>query len=591
MQECDLISGCDSLESGPEGEKGENAPTSDILGSILGDERSPSDCKVLMVDRIGSEPRSVHRLLEIDDRKVHIWDIEGEGGEEIPITSIDRRVMSILLPQYASSLQGVEVASPVQFRSFGHWNDAWKGELGVLDESSQMSVVRDGDVLDLRYRGKEYQYDLRYGLFPRRENLGPYMISRLSNLGFDGVPTLLGVSYWDVGGEVLPWSSLIRFPGIPTSGYKPFLSDLRELIYGFRKLTPEQALGYLFALSTSFERSSFESAFQLGVSIGELQGHMIGQDDRWPVGGKHAFGNRILERFRMDRFDTSDLGEILGRASSYMDGVKRSLRKRSVNHLVQRPTSGRKLKVLKGQSMISKGNSPEGSRISLLNGYLLRKERSIRGIIKGLRSFVGSPSISSCVDCNLERLSLINTDWFLFQEMDWEFHLDEEGPDRKMLPLKDLAQVLNSLLKARYLSARRVFSEFSRTNGVEREILDTLFLEYNLKKHSYRKMMPDLRIHRRIGQDVPFRVIFDVSIISMLWYERCHNALIEGYNRGMSMYDNKPLIDYPRGTDTAEGIRIMQILLSLSDLSRSLESEDPTQASIESDLLILLTRD
>ncbi len=578
------------MDTGPEGKKGGKAPSSEVIWSILGDRPSSSDHRVLKVDRLDSEPRSVHRLLEIDDRKVHIWDIEGEDGVEIPITSIDRKVMSTLLPHYARSLQGDETSSSIQFRPFGQWDDTWQGELNGWDGSSQMAVVRDGEILDLRYRGEGYQYDLRYGLFPRKENMGPYMISRLSNLGFDGVPTLLGVSYWEIEGQVLPWSSLIRFPGIPTSGYKPFLSDLRELISGFRKLTPEQALGYLFGLSTSLERGSFESAFQLGVSIGELQSYMIGREDGGPVGGRHTFGNRILERFRMGMFGTSDLGEILGRASSYIDGVKRSLRKSSGNDRVKRPTSGRKLKVLKGQSMISKGMGPEEARLSLLNGYLLRKERTIRSGIKGLRSFVGSPNISSCVDCNLERLSLINTDWFMFQDMDWEFHLDEEGPDRKMLPLKDLAQVLNSLLKARYLSARWIFSQFSRTKGVEREILDTLFLEYNLKKPTYRNMMPDLRIHRRIGEDVPFRVIFDVSIISMLWYERCHNALVEGYNKGISMYGNKPLIEYPRGTDTAEGIRIMQALLSLSDLSRSLESGDPSRVSIESDLLILLTR-
>ncbi len=589
MQEHDPANRCDSLETGPEENKGEKATSSEVQTSFPGG-RPSSDPRVLKVDRLGSDPRSVHRLIEIDDRMAHVWDIEGEDGAEAPITSIDRRDMTAVISQYARCLLGDEAPTIIQFRPFGQWDDAWQGELSGWDGSSQMTVVRDGETLDLRYRGEGYQYDLRYDQFPRKENMGPYMISRLSNLGFDGVPTLLGVSYWDMGGEILPWSSLIRFPGIPTSGYRPFLSDLQELITGFRKLTPEQALGYLFGLSTSLERGSFDSAFQLGVSIGELQGHMTSRNEKDPMEGKHSFGDRILDRFRMGAFTTSDLGEILGRASSYLDGVKRSLRKTSGNGKVRSPTSGRKLKVLRGQSIISKGMGPEEARLSLLNGYLLRKERSIRSGIKGLRAFVGSPSISSCVDCNLERLSMINADWFMFPDMDWQFHMDEEGPGRKMLPLKDLAQVLNSLLKARYLSARRIFSQFSRTKGIDREIFDTLFLEYNLKKPSYRKMMPDLRIHRRIGEDVPFRVIFDISIISMLWYERCHNALVEGYNKGISMYDNKSLIEYPRGTDTAEGIRIMQALLSLSDLSRSLEGADPSRVSLESDLLILLTR-
>ncbi len=62
-----------------------------------------------------------------------------------------------------------------------------------------------------------------------------------------------------------------------------------------------------------------------------------------------------------------------------------------------------------------------------------------------------------------------------------------------------------------------------------------------------------------------------------------------GYNEGLSETENEDLLVYPKGIDTLEGIKMMQILASLSSASRTLRDGMKSKVGLESDLLTALT--
>jgi hypothetical protein len=341
-------------------------------------------------------------------------------------------------------------------------------------------------------------------------------------------------------------------------------------------------------LSESESTGTLRTSRKIGKAIGSLHGSLL-LDREIKIQGHHikSEGERIMGLFSRSAMTMEDVGDLLGRLSGYFEALKKGMyRNLGEMDSLPRPT-GRKQKVVRRSGRERRGPL---SGMSLLREVFMHKQDRIRERFSGLRRFKGSPMIPAGLDTGLDRIGIIGDDFPVFKKFDWSFFDIEGDEPQKTIPLKDLALVLNSLMKARYLSARRCFQN-SPLESMEKQ-LSLMYMDYNLAKDSYLSMMADIpTISLSERKEVPFRYVLITSILSSLWYEKNRNALIIGYNEGLTNSDAEDLLIYPRGVDTIEGIRLLQVLTSLSSVSRTFEglSGGSSVVGLESDLLTALS--
>ncbi len=526
----------------------------------------------------------VHKLLLISGRPVHQWTVLTPDGE-IPISGVSgRELLESSMKQIALMKEGGE--GPLRYQTFPGFDES---DPVTMDSAEFMiGVVREGGGLRIRLSSEDDRYELIYPERPWRDPLPIYMISRLNSVGFKGCVKLLGMGYWSMESRELPWLSLVRYPAGTKSGFSPFLSELGELLLSSMEKDGEAMRRFILDLSLRKDLGSLNVSRRLGRALGSLHGSLL--MERSGSGKVRMSGPSadILRNFERARMGMEDVGTHLGMLSGYLEQVKKGLfRKLGDSEPPYIPPAGRKQKVVKGSRLERYG---ELSGLSLLRSILVRRQKEIRERFSVLRRFKGSPLVPAGVDSRLDHVEFTGDGDPLFRAFDWSFFdPDEKGPART-LPLKDLSLISSSLDKARYLSARRLFTA-TAGEAVGRQ-LSLMFLDYNLAKGGHSAMMEDLNVVSRISRrDVPFRVIFLASVISSLWMDRNRNALVQGYNEALSFTENEDLLMYPKGCDTIEGLRIMRALTSFSNAARTI-SERNGKVSIvglESDLLSALS--
>ncbi len=520
----------------------------------------------------------VLRLIDVSGDLENDWRVL-KDGEEIPVFSMKGEdLLDAALEQVSCISIGGKDSSELLYQSFPRWDEKAFADLERKDVS--IGTVPEGSGQRLRITSGGSRYEMICQARLMRDPSPSYILSRLNAKNFGYSVDLLGMSYWKFDGRNIPWLMMIRYPEGTSSGFSPFLSDLNKLISSSIRLHSDELKGFLLDLTRSDDRASYGLSRRIGRAIGELHGCLIMDHGKREFGDSE--GDRILRLFTKEQLGMEDIGSSLGRVSGYIEELKVGLMKEigTVTHTV---APGRKQRVVRA---LPQKDPYKG--LSLLRGSLSQKHKVLRERFSLLRKFKGSPLVPSGLDCSLENIELQDDLKPIFRKFDWTFH-SREGPRvTKVLPLKDLALVLNSLKKARFLSSARVMERISR--GRDMGMLDILFLEYNLAKESSTSMMRDLNAFLMVRKrDIPFRYVFLTSIVSSIWYEKNRNSLVLGYNEGLSGTENEDLLVYPKGIDTLEGIKMMQIIASLSSASRTLRDGMKSKVGLESDLLTALT--
>lgn len=530
-----------------------------------------------------------HYLIESEDSLHHLWTVADGTGSLYLLSDAGSTELLRVLEGHLSNYSADGSEDRLVYQPLGQGTVIEPGSDGFFSGIGSIKILREGGDLRIKMEKKSSQVHLIYHTEPRPYDISPYIMSRLNLLGFDGVPRLSGISYWKDRSNPVIWSRLLEYGEEPKTAFGPFLSDLSDILDRYIRTNDLKKPLFLLHLSRDMDRPSFESAFQLGVSLSEAQVYLSSGDDGKTVREDGSLGNRIMANFIPGSFDMSHLGTLLGLSSSYLKEVKRAIYRlsRGDNPIPQdrysnslagkRPSKGRK-----NEAMIRK--------MRFYYNNMAAREVSIQAGFKELKGLIGGPVITGCMDCRLERVSRYSENWFLFENLDWYLHHDEDISPVKLPPLKDISMVLNSFMKARYLSSKRVFRTRARSMRTEPELLDIMYMEYNVSRKNYASMARDVGSQMRLNPRTPLRLVFDVSVLTTLWYERCFNSLIEGYNRGIELFSGDYLSAYPETTDTSRSISLMQILLSLSNMSRMFDEGSESTAGLELDLLNVLIR-
>lgn len=532
--------------------------------------------------REGSPVDQRHVLLNIDDGFRHLW-LAG-SPEEIPVTDIGPSEISGLMEFYLDQLSGrsdhgTRSGGLLRFQSFGSNMETL--ETDDIDESA-VSVIREDELINIRLESGDSRYTIIYDTKPSNAKLGSYAVSRLRSRGCSNVPDLLGISYWDRPSGPLAWSSMVRHRVDSYPSFRPYLRDLDDVFKSILAAGPEGYHDYIIELSRNNDIESFLLSRKLGRSLGNIHGNLVVGRKEVSPRASGALGERIARILSLGEFTMEDVGSILGMVSSYILRVKRELRTRSGKDSPVTDPGGRKLKVLKRRSS-------ESTPMGILSRSFRGREAAIKNRFAKLRDFRGSPSIASLLDSRLEKV-VISGGNFIFDRFNW-FPSGFENDVVMMLPLKDLALSLNSLMKNRYLSARKVLRDLSVSFNVDIGSLESMYIDYNLSKRNYDGMRRDLTISRFLSDsDSPFGSILAVSVASALWYDRCRNEIITGYTEGIESTGREELLEYPEKANTLDGIDLLQIFVSLSELSRNFSPGAASSVGTESALLTVLTR-
>jgi hypothetical protein len=385
-------------------------------------------------------------------------------------------------------------------------------------------------------------------------------------MGCSKCPDLLGMSYWDDGTTPSPWMNLTRVSPSTGSGFKPFLSDLRRIMEEFNKLTDDKAHRFLLKLSKARRMPSLSDAYRLGQALGDIHGSVM-LDEKVRTSGKIGIGAEVADLFNPSKFRTSDVGSILGLTSFYISDLKKEFVKLLGDRQRINPESGRRMKVLKQKRTRMEG--VDLFDLNLLREGFLKREKMIRSSFSTFRKMTGSPMIPIGVDPRLDRVEIDPEGDFIIEHFDWELFSTGRGEITKFLPLKDLALVLNSFNKARYLVSRNQIRDIAFRTGMDEKQLVSLFLEYNLAKVGYNRIMRDFNLFRIVSRrNVPFRYVFSISVAGSLWFEIVRNGLVSGYTEKLQIMEKEDLLDYPKKVDT---VMATEIIRSMIGLSSSLE--------------------
>ncbi len=523
-----------------------------------------------------------HLMFNADGSDLDLW-LPGGGPETLQDLEIDT-IKDLIFSQVDRFRNGDEFKTDngklLRFQRFGKWED----EVGVDIPLSSIDLLRENGTLRVRLDTGKDRYILEIDNLGSRGPSGTYIMSRLNSVGCSGVPSLLGMSYWDLDRSPVPWLRFIKMPHTRGSGFRPFLSDLSKLIDGFDGLSTNASRNYIVDLARRGDLGSMMIGRSYGATIGEIHGKIM-LDNVIKHDPDGMVKNQIIDLFDPTSFNTTAVGSLLGISSYYINELKKDFVKFLGDRERINPQSGRKMRVLRHER--SRIEGIDVVSLSLLRESFLKREGSIRSMVAGLRKFSGAPMTPTGLDTRLDRVEQAEDGTLTIGHFDWSFfNADREGLV-KFLPLKDLALALNSLSKARYLASRKYLKKASREADLDERQLVTLYIEYSLAKPDYSSIMMDFNLFQALGErDIPFRKVFSASVISTLWYERVRNALITGYSEKLIEMGRSDLLDYPRKADTLEGIKAISCVLGLSEALRALSRGRVSSAlGLESDLL------
>ena len=560
----------------------------------LGLQRAKSAPELVGSISVGLRGGKVHYLVRSGEELYHFWGSSGaESGPRWVPDEGPKEMKDILSEELQRFWRGDVLrgqdGSVIRYQQFGQWSEEEMGKL--VPEASEPTLVKEQDgSVTIRMASEMGRTVLSHHVRLRNDAVPVYMLSRLNAVGFDPAPRLFGMSYWTRESSVIPWLEITLLKDGTGPAFKPFLEDLSKLISEFRGADGGRTKGLLMELARRDDLVSLHLSREIGRHIGTLHGLIALERKERPTRSRAGSGPDIVDLFTPGAMDMESVGALIGRSSLYLGSLKRSLYKTLGKELDLPESAGtRKQKVLKRKPS---GPSNEMPTLATFLGHLLREEKKVQGRFGSLRRFVGSPTMISGLDTGLDNIEWDGSGRFTFKRFDWSLHGREAETSSKLPLLKDLALFLNSLKKARYLSVKKEMRDISRRARKEREVLEVMFIDYNIAKPAYLQMMTDLGVYSAMGgRQVPFKHIFYLSAPTALWYERCRNSLISGYNEGLSATGREDLLTYPKGVDTLEGIRMMQVLTALSEASRTLsDPEGPRSvAGLESELLSALS--
>ncbi|MGA1822885.1 MAG: hypothetical protein ACMUIG_10200 [Thermoplasmatota archaeon] len=563
-------------------------PPEEILERPYPDHDDAEDiCDILEGSPVGQR----HVLVRDDGDYGHIW-LAGDSLR-IPVTDLKAAEISGLMAFFADQLttrsdHPTNEGALLRFQSFG---SHIKGFPGLEIDDSTIAVVREDDLINIRMDSKDNRYTIIFDTRPSNSKMGSYAVSRLRSRGCVNVPDLMGISYWDRSSGPLIWSSMVRYDRDSHPSFRPFLQDLDDILKSILNSGPEGYHDYILELSKDRKRKSLRLSRELGRSLGNIHGNLIvGRREESPK-ASGVLGERISKIMSMGIFDMEDVGSMLGMVSSFLNFIKRGLRT-NVGVVSSKSEPGsRKLKVVKRRSVSADPGAVISIPLRILSRGFMARESRIKNRFSGMREFRGSPCITSLLDSRLEKV-MITGGVFVFDRFNW-FPEGFEDETVMMLPLKDIAMTLNSLMKNRYLSARKVLRDLAGNFKVDLSNLESMYIDYNLSKRNYDNMRRDLMVSRFLSdRDSPFGSILAISVASALWYDRCRNEIVNGYTEGVEATGRDELLEYPPGANTLEAIDLLQIFVSLSELSKNIGPTAGPQstAGIESALLTVLTR-
>jgi hypothetical protein len=233
----------------------------------------------------------------------------------------------------------------------------------------------------------------------------------------------------------------------------------------------------------------------------------------------------------------------------------------------------RKLKVVRKKARPVRGEGLE--LLSTLRWHLLRDTERLRSVVMVLKSMSGSPTVMSALDARLDRMEMASDGQFIFKRFDFAIQRPQGRGDDRMTGLKDLALVLNSFMKVRFLCATSLMRKASIGLNVPAGDLEAILLDYILAKRGDRAMLTDLPVWLRIGsREAAFKYTFAASLVGSIWYERARNQLVNGYNMGVGLTGRDELLEYPEKVDTVGCIRSLQCLAALSSASETLSGPE-----------------
>ncbi len=440
-------------------------------------------------------------------------------------------------------------------------------------------VLEEGNRVLLRIDDGEHRTVLEYLTRPEADLRSTFILSRLSSKKLRSVPELLGTSYWSRGDEQRPWMRVVRFPHGTGPAMSPFLSDVNDLTLRFLGLEGDRAKQFMMGLAGSDQSPSLSAAFRLGLSLGELHGRVLftpeeassirGDRDRSDLAGLFMSGKMGMEQ----------VGSLVGRYSSCQAGVRKGLTKMLGDPEPASPSGQRKLKVVRKKGRAVRGEGLE--LLSMLRWHLLRDTERLRSLAMGLKALSGTPAVMSGLDARLDRMEMTGEGQFIFKRFDLALLRSQGRTDDRITGLKDLALVLNSFMKVRFLCATSLLRRTSLSLGVPAQELETVFLDYNMAKKGHRAMLTDLPVWLRIGhKEAAFRYTFAAAVVGSIWYEKARNQLVSGYNMGVGLTGRDELLEYPEKVDTVECMRSIQCLAALSSASDALSHPDGPRSSV-----------
>ena len=534
------------------------------------------------------DPPSEHRLYTNEGRSFHVW--LGPNGR--PVMELSSTELSAIISDLArrmadsSQIQG-KGRYTIKFNVLDEMAARALGDLSLSDDvaiSTERSQKHDTirlDIGDLRYAVDFFHY-------LNRERMGDYLLSRLNSRLNPGVVRLVGFSYWDLKDRPLIWSRITAKHRGCIPALRPFLADLEELQSAFSVLEGEGSRTFLLDIASGKRFSSNDLSLTIGSQIAEMHLDLVTERTK-SAEASNRIGDRIVSELSLSRFDMAGVGSLLGRMGHYTSSVKRDLA-RITGEISLHSAGSRKQKVIRFSPRMDEIRSRGLEAMPLLMRKLYQREREIRQKTARLKDLMGSPAITCLLDTSLERAE-IDDGQALFSNFDWSFSGDENRQLSKVPPLKDLSLALNSLMKARLLNARKAIRKEAVELRTDPSRLWLMYLEYNLSKRDYDSMRTDFKIRDLIRtRDTPFKKVFSLSIIGALWYELCKRELIRGYMDTMVGGDIPALLDYPKGTDINEALSSFQVMTAMSQVFSALSGGSASIPTLESELMIVLTR-
>ncbi|MGA1866171.1 MAG: hypothetical protein ACMUFK_01745 [Thermoplasmatota archaeon] len=517
---------------------------------------------VELIDSVEDGKRGFSHLLVYDgSNHYHLWSMDGRTPM---VDNLNEGELLRILRLQAETFRTSErletsAGSELIYQRFGPWVGSTLGPLSEADVRTEL--VRENG--DLRVRCEtpsgRFMMDLRKS--DLKPPIGDLMLSRLNSRGFRHSPTLLGVSLWYDGSTPLSWMRLVQSGRSGGSGFRPFLSDLKTIMVTSSNMPARDLQVYLIRLSRSRDAPSLKAAAAFGEVIGELHGSVMFEENVH-TSERTGVTSSMVELFNPGEFSTGDAGAILGLSSFYLTELRKEFTKLLGDKQRVNPMSGRKMKALKQTRVRMEGVDLLG--LDLIRDTFLKKEELLRSRFARLRGFAGSPLVPACLDPRLDRVETDPDGGFMIEHFDWKPFGAETVEMSRTLPLKDLAMVLNSLAKARYLVSRQMIREAcSRTRVDERQMM-TLFLEYSMSKGDYNQIMRDFGLFSTIsGRNVPFRHVFTIAVVGALWFQLVRNSFIGGYTSKLQKMGKDELLAYPKGIDTVQGVDTFRSMLGL----------------------------